>query len=105
MAVAPSQVHGSKLLVLLVRTNKQYREEFAWFVGSADLQDEGLFVDRGSEGPSLKVPEFAVPQIRECDGPMQKAFAAADFVLSLRVEADGGEELAAFDQVGLAWEA
>lgn len=105
MTVVPSQIHGTKLLVLLVRTNAKNREEFAWFVGSIELQNVDLYVNRGSEGPPLKVPEFAIGQIRECDAHMQKAFASADYVLSLRVEAGADQEIAAFDQVGLEWEA
>ncbi len=106
MTIYPAQLHGKSLLVLLVRTNAQLREEFAWFTGTVTYAQGNLLVDRGDSGPPLTIPPNSFGQIRPCDDAMARAFAASDFLLSLRLEKpefDADSEL--FNLVGLNWEA
>ena len=105
MTIYPAQLHGKSLLVLLVRTNAKFREEFAWFTGNVTYVAGKLIVDRGTGAP-LAIPLTAYDQIRTCDETMARAFAASDFLLSLRLEApdiDPDSEL--FNLQGLNWEA
>lgn len=106
MTIYPAQLHGKSLLVLLVRTNAKFREEFAWFTGKVTYTEGKLIVDRGNAGPPLTIPVYAYDQLRPCDESMARAFAASDFLLSLRLETpdhDSNSEL--FNLVGLNWEA
>lgn len=92
----------STILVLLVRTNNENREEFASFVGIGKYESGGLFIDRDDGSPPIPVPFSAMSGIRPCDESMQRAFEAAEFVLSLRVQ-PGDTELEPFLQLDLDW--
>lgn len=106
MTIYPAQVHGSRLLVLLVRTNAKYREEFAWVCGKATYDAGSLVVDRGGQWPPLVVPPFALDGLRPADESMQRAFAPADYLVSVRLEGpDKDANYQQLDTVGLNWEA
>ena len=105
MTVYPAQVHGQTLLVLLVRTNAKFREEFAWFVGTAKYDQGKMWVDRHSSIPLVELPQEALTHLNVSDESMKKAFAPSDYLITIRIDTQTEPELTKhFDLPGLTWE-
>lgn len=104
MTVYPAQVHGQTLLVLLVRTNEKFREEFAWFVGKAKYDQGTIWVDRHNF-PEISLPQDLLTHLNVSDDSMRKAFAASDYLITIRIDTQSEPELTKhFDLPGLTWE-
>jgi len=102
--IAPHQLQGASLLVLLVRTNAQYREEFSWISGRVMWDEGAMYVDRGNALPTLAVPDFLLDDIKPCDESIRQAFEPCEYLLTIRIEPPGDAELPLFESVGLKWE-
>lgn len=95
---------GRAFALLLMGTTPDGEDDWVVFSGTAQVDHDGLRVDRGSEAPAFHVAPHLVPRIRPTTPEQREILLGAEFVLPLTVgalpdDADPNEYVA----TGLKW--